>query len=119
MVESVSLGFVMPNGKTYDQENQSEGHIEIARRVIEAENLVEKYQNSKWNDPVDFLLFVEGALKVGNRWGKRVVSYYPNMLTSTIQKHLESYKNRCYAEDKVYTTGENCGESLISFFHMM
>ena len=118
MLEYVTLGFVMPNGKTYDQENQSDGHIEIARRVITSENLDEKYKNSRWNDPVDFLIFDEGALKVGNRWGKRVVSYYPNMITSVIQEYIESYTSLCYTEDRVSPPDGESGRSLISFFHM-
>lgn len=80
----VELGFILPTGDKYLQEANEEGHIEVARRVIEKNSMSDRYERSKWNDPVDFLVFEEGALKIGNRWGAQVITYYPNKLSRKI-----------------------------------
>ncbi len=101
------LGFYLPNGNKYFQLETEKGHIEVAMRVINIENLSERFEKSKWNDPVDFLIFDIGAIKIGNRWGSRVISYYPNLLDRKSEEVIAIYKMRHYDEDPVYPPGSH------------
>ena len=82
MVEK-GLGFILDRESKFFQEEGEKGHIEIALRVIKEIGKQKKYeQQTKWKDPVDFLVYSIGALKVGNRWTERVVTYCPYVVTS-------------------------------------
>lgn len=104
----------MPSGAKYLAE-PNEGHIEVANRVIRIEKLEIKYKNliTTWSDPVDFLVFVEGALKIGNRWGERVITYYPHALARNVRDEIESYVSRNYRKETVYPPNQS---SILSFY---
>ena len=102
------LGFiVIKNEKMQSflkQENEK-GHIEIALRLIRMLGWQEKYQRSKWgkmNNPVDYLVFEEGAIKLGTRWEDRVITYCPNTIEKRIYPIIRDYSNRRYRLDEVY-----------------
>lgn len=110
-----NLGFVMPNGYKYLREQEDHGHIEVAKKIIAEEKLSARYQKSPWKDPVDFLLFEEGALKVGNRWGERVILYYPNLLTKRVKDAILEYRAIHYREDSVHPPISTNG---LRYFHL-
>lgn len=92
----VELGFFVYNDY-YGQEGK-EGHIEIAHRILSQKpawrNHFELQARTKWKDPVDFLVFVKGAVKIGNRWGARVVTYSSAHMDKEMLTCLMEYKAR-------------------------
>lgn len=109
------LGFVMPNGDKYLREQENHGHIEVAEKIIAEERLTLRFEKSQWEDPVDFLLFEEGALKIGSRYGERVISYYPNLLTRKVRDAILEYKSKNYREDSVHPPADVGG---FRYFHL-
>lgn len=109
------LGFVLQNGDTYLRKTKSEGHIEIARRIINDTQMTKDFEKSSYTDPVDYLIFVQGALKIGSRWGDRVIVYYPAKVNKKIEEAISEYTQKNYREDKVYPPQSHT--SLCAFFH--
>lgn len=103
------IGFIVLNVKNgevekFFRQSPKEGHIEIAERIIRQLGVTKKYENSQWgkmNNPVDYLVYVEGGVKVGTRWNNRVVTYCPNSLKRKLYKVLGEYVQRSYKIDKV------------------
>ena len=80
------LGFILDKNTSFFQQEGEKGHIETALRVIEEIGKKEKYeQQTKWKDPVDFLVYSVGALKVGNRWKEKVITYCPYLVDKEMQ----------------------------------
>ena len=105
----MSLGFILltinDQTKAFFKEKGEKGHIEVALRTIRVMDLQEKYEKSKWgkmNNPVDFLVFEEGALKLGTRWEDRVLTYCPNSISKKIYPVIREYISRIYRIDEVY-----------------
>ena len=97
------LGFILDKKTSFFQEEGERGHIEIALRVIEEIGKKQKYETqTKWKDPVDFLVYSIGVLKVGNRWEEKIITYCPYLVTSEIQDIIVEYKKERYKVDEVY-----------------
>lgn len=107
--ERLEIGFVLSNGERYFKEESESGHIEVAFRILnlpENKSLKNMYEKSVWgnmNNPVDFLVFEEGALKVGIKYGtERVLLYYPYMVSRKTDEAMVEYKSRHYRICEVY-----------------
>lgn len=91
----VDLGFFV-YGEYYGQEGK-EGHIEIAYRILSKrpawKNHFENQAKTKWRDPVDFLVFVKGAVKIGNRWGAKVITYSGAHMDKEMLTCIMEYKS--------------------------
>ena len=104
----MSLGFILLSNdettKEFIRRKDERGHIEVAIRAIRECNLQQKYEKSKWgkmNNPVDFLVFEEGAIKLGTRWEDRVITYCPNSISKKLYALVQDYINRMYRVDEV------------------
>lgn len=96
------LGFILDRNTSFFQKAGEHGHIEVALRVISEIGKQKKFeQQTKWTDPVDFLVFTMGALKVGNRWNEKVVTYCPNAINTEIQDIIAEYRRERYKVDEV------------------
>ncbi|MBQ3409256.1 MAG: hypothetical protein IJH12_08655 [Clostridia bacterium] len=107
--ERLELGFILSNGKCYFKEDSEKGHIEVAVRILnlpENKSLKSRYEKSVWgdmNNPVDFLVFEEGALKVGIKYGtERVVVFYPYMISRKTDEAIAEYRSKHYRVCEVY-----------------
>lgn len=91
----VKLGFFV-YGEYYEQSNPEEGHIEIAMRILEGRpTWLQSFKaNDKYRDPVDFLIYTKGAVKIGNRWGAKVLSYNSRFLDKEMEGCICEY-NSC------------------------
>ena len=118
----MSLGFILltrdEKPKEFIRREGERGHIEVALRAISECNLQSKYEKSKWgkmNNPVDFLVFEEGAIKLGTRWEDRVVTFCPNSISKKLYVLVQDYINRMYRVDEVQDTTLS---SLMQFHSM-
>jgi len=106
----LELGFILPDGEKYLKDESERGHIEIGFRIINSDSgMKARFEKSVWapNNPVDFLIFEEGAAKIGNRWGtQRLIQYYPYLLSRKVQDSLLEYRNRNYEIREVYPPQE-------------
>lgn len=91
----VTLGFFV-YGKYYGREDGNEGHIEIASRILSQKEAWKRHFETQaktgWRDPVDFLVYIKGAVKIGNRWGKKVITYSSFHLDNEMQECISYYK---------------------------
>lgn len=102
------LGFILNKDTKFFKEESEKGHIEVALRVIEGIGKKEEYERqAKWKDPVDYLVFCIGALKVGNRWQERVITYYPYTVGNELQSIINEYKQAQYKIDEVFEPTDN------------
>lgn len=114
------IGFILEkngNIEEFFRETPKEGHIEIAERIIRQLGATKKYKNSRWgkmNNPVDYLVYEEGGLKIGTRWDHRIVTYCPNSVKRKLYKVLREYINRSYKIDEV---ADPTRATSISNFH--
>lgn len=99
----VTLGFYC-YGNYYSKENSTDGHIEIARRILERKPswLAAFNENTRYRDPVDFLIFCKGAIKIGSRFGMKTVIYSSRNLDKEMQTILMEYKNKGWKLEDVY-----------------
>lgn len=89
---------------TYTKMDDERGHIEIARRIIREIGLEKRYKDSKWgkmDNPVDYLVYEEGAIKIGNRWGAKIITYCPDSISRKIYPKLQEYIDDWYQVDEV------------------
>ena len=88
----------------YYGRNSNEGHIEIAQRILNKHPswLSHFETQSKWKDPVDFLVYFKGAVKIGNRWGKKVVSYSSYHMDKEMEGCLAEYKSARWQLDDMF-----------------
>lgn len=107
--ERLELGFILSSGERYFKEESEKGHIEVAMRILnmpENKSLKLMYERSVWssmNNPVDFLVFEEGALKVGIKYGtEKVLLYYPYMISHKTDEALAEYMSKHYRICEVY-----------------
>ena len=100
------LGFVLSDGEKFLKEESERGHIEVAFRILNASSRMKgRFERSIWapDNPVDFLIFEEGAIKVGNRWGDtRIIQYYPYMLCRKVEEIFAEYCSLNYDVREVY-----------------
>lgn len=115
------LGFILLSEnnetKTFVKEKGEKGHIEIAVRTIREIGAESRYKKSKWgkmDNPVDFLVYEEGAIKLGTRWEDRVVTYCPNSMSKKLYPVVREYNMRSYRIDEVYDPTT----STLNRFHM-
>ena len=91
-------------GKYYEQE-KDEGHIEIALRILASKpawkNHFDNQAETGWEDPVDFLVFIKGAVKIGNRWGKKVITYSSAHLDKEMDACILEYKSHGWSTEDV------------------
>ena len=119
----IQLGFALDNGdlviRTLKQsKNPNEpqkGHIELATEIIRDMKWEKEFARSGWGDRVDFLVYEKGALKIGTRFGDRVVSYYPPKLTKKTQGVLGDYQLRRYRVEEIQKPEGT--ESVTRYFH--
>ena len=96
------LGFILDKKTSLFQQKNDHGHIEIAFRLISKIGKTSQYeQQTKWKDPVDFLVFTMGALKVGNRWNEKVITYCPNAISTEMRDIIAEYIKERYEVDEV------------------
>lgn len=102
------IGFILPDGEIYLKGEEERGHIEVAFRILnfkENSRMKAKFERSIWapDNPVDFLIYEEGAAKIGNRWGDtRIIQYYPYLLCRRLDDVLTEYKSLNYEIREVY-----------------
>lgn len=100
------LGFALTDGEVILKDDSERGHIELAWRILNSDKrMKERFEKSVWapNDPVDYLIYDEGAAKIGNRWGQtRLVQYYPYVMSKRIGDILEEYRSLNYDIREVY-----------------
>lgn len=102
----MNLGFILSTGEKAFRDSEKDGHIEVAERIIKSNaGMAAKYEHSIWRDPVDFLIFDEGALKVGNRYGVLVITYYPKLLSKPVKDAIIEYRALGYKEDRLEPPG--------------
>ena len=91
-------------GEYYSKESTSEGHIEIAKRIINNKPSwrAQFESETRWKDPVDFLIYRKGAIKIGNRWGARKISYSSLMLDKETEGVLIEYQSAGWEVEDVY-----------------
>ena len=111
------LGFILESGEVFLRAiGDEEGHIEIAERIIQQKGWSNEFASGCWgNNPVDFLIYEKGALKVGNRWGSRKVSYYPAKLSREVRDFIDEYRARNYEIEAVTLPGGI--QSPTRYFH--
>lgn len=61
-------------GDFYETDDPKNGHREIAKTIISQRGWEGQYEVSKFNDPVDFLVFVKEAIKIGNCYCQNVIT---------------------------------------------
>lgn len=61
-------------GDFYETDDPKNGHIEIAYQIINKKGWQGQFEASKFEDPVDFLIFEKEGVKIGNRYGKNVIT---------------------------------------------
>lgn len=101
-----TLGFFL-YGDYYEKNSPTEGHIEIARRILNKRPawLQHFEKNGKYSDPVDYLIFTKGAVKIGNRWGKKVITYDSKFLDKEVETCLWVYMSRGWKVEDVHFLG--------------
>ena len=100
----LEFGFFI-DGEYHGRKNSAEkGHIEIANRILEEHSSWKSHYETqnKWKDPVDFLVFVKAAIKIGNRWGRRVVTYSSQHLNEEMQECIREYQKSNWAIEDVF-----------------
>ena len=111
-----ALGFALNDGEVILRNEEERGHIEVAWRILnEYKWMKYKFDISSWapDNPVDFLIYEEGAAKIGNRWGEtRIIQYYPYVMSKKIEEVLEEYRSRNYDIREVYPP-----QGVDLFFH--
>lgn len=103
------IGFILLSEnyetKVFKKEREEKGHIEIAVRTIREIGAESRYKKSKWgkmDNPVDYLVYEEGAIKLGTRWEDRVVTYCPNSMSKKLYPVVREYIMRSYRVDEVF-----------------
>ena len=90
-------------GKYYGKKFDSDGHIEIASRIIDSKSWKSQFESDpKWKDPVDFLIYRKGAIKIGNRWGARKLSYSSRMSDKETDGVIIEYQSAGWEIEDVY-----------------
>ena len=102
----IELGFFL-YGDYYGKEDPKEGHIEIAKRILAKRPawLQHFRENGKYRDPVDYLIFTKGAVKIGNRWGNKVITYDSKFLDKEIDTCLCEYRSHGWKDEDVRFLG--------------
>ena len=78
-------------GQKFFRENATDGHREVAERIIEKFDL--KPGNGEY---VDFLIN-KGAVKIGNRWGNyKMVIFRGGKIDNDSARIIEHYQNECW-----------------------
>ena len=89
-------------GDMYETNDQKNGHIEIANKVIEQNGWKGQFQVSKFNDPVDFLIFEKEAIKIGNQLGKNIITLADNTSGREVDNLLVIYEKMRWKIDYVH-----------------
>lgn len=112
----VKLGFCLPDGTEIFQQDDQDNHVDIAFRLINQKGWKVYFEQSSESDPVDYLVFRCGALKVGNRYFGKTVSFYPNRISLHIQQKINEYKALGYEIDFAQNI-EPTQHDIILLFH--
>lgn len=117
----MKIGFIVRrNGetRTFFNKNEEKKHIDLAKRVIREMGLEEEYKKSKWacnDNPVDYLVYAQGGIKLGTRWEERVIVYSLEDIQNQMYSVIKEYIARGYRVEKV----SQPRFSTIAYFHMM
>lgn len=111
------IGFHLPDGFELFQESNLDNHVDIALRIIKEKGWEEYLQQSNYSDPVDFLVFNCGALKVGNCYLGKIVTVYPSKVSPYIQERINFYKKEGYQIDFASNLRHMSDHDIISMFH--
>lgn len=84
--------YLYAGGEFVKIEDPLKGHNGLAVKIIKDKGWEEQYKCSKYKDPVDFLIFVKEAIKVGNQLGEEIVTISCNTKGREVDEVLVKYE---------------------------
>lgn len=96
MNDKIRIGFIFGDGTFFDDGNT---HVEIANAYIEEQGLQEKFSKSKYDFPIDFLIMKLGAIKVGNLYEDKVISFKERLMTEKQFEYINQFYGLGYKID--------------------
>lgn len=95
---AISRGFILPDGTVARKGTQ---HDDIAMEYICDYKLQTEYENSKYHDLCDFMVFEKGAIKVGCNRGDnpKIITFVEEKMTHEQWVYIEYYQSKGYKLD--------------------